>query len=83
VRDGSMAPEAMVAETVPRGRYAVFTTERGPVGKVVSEAWQKIWSLEEAGGLGGRRTYRADFEVYGQRSRDPNNARVEIYVGIE
>lgn len=83
VRDASAAPEGMVADIIPEARYAVLTTERGPVGKVVSEAWQKIWTLEETGGLGGRRTYRADFEVYDQRSRDPENSQVEIYVGIE
>jgi predicted transcriptional regulator YdeE len=83
VRDGSTAPEGMMAEVIPKARYAVLTTERGPVGKVVSEAWQKIWALEDAGGLGGRRTYKADFEVYDQRSRDPNDSQVDIYVGVD
>ena len=83
VREGSVAPEGMVAEIIPRARYAVLTTERGPVGKVVSETWQKIWAMEGKGGLGGQRTYRADFEVYDQRSRDPESSQAEIYVGIE
>jgi predicted transcriptional regulator YdeE len=83
VRDGSAAPEGMVVKQAPKARYAVVTTARGPVGKVVSEAWRSIWSLEQSGGLGGRRTYKADFEVYDQRSRDPNNSQVDIYVGVE
>lgn len=83
VPDGSEAPQGMVVKTIPSSRYAVVATDRGPVGKVVSEAWQRIWSLEDNGGLGGKRAYKADFEVYDQRSRDPNNSQVDIYVGIE
>ena len=83
VKDGAAAPVGMVVKQIPKARYAVVTTAQGQVGKVVAEAWQRIWSLEESGGLGGRRTYKADFEVYDQRSRDPNNSRVDIYVGIQ
>src|SRR5580700_3437636 len=36
-------PAGMVAKNVPAGRYAVFTSERGPVQKVVVERWQKVW----------------------------------------
>jgi len=83
VRDGSPAPEEMKLKVVPKAHYAVLTTARGPVGKVVSEAWQKIWTLEDSGGLAGRRTYKADFEVYDERSRDPNDSQVDIYIGVE
>lgn len=83
VANGSTAPAGMVAKVVPKSRYAVLTSDRGPVGKVVSEAWQKIYGLEDAGGLGGRRAYKADFEVYDQRTRDPQDSQVDIYVGIE
>jgi predicted transcriptional regulator YdeE len=83
VQDGSKPPTGMTLKVVPKARYAVLTTAQGPVGKVVSEAWQKIWTLEDSGGLAGRRTYKADFEVYDQRSRDPNNSQVDIYIGVE
>lgn len=36
-------PAGMVAKTVPAGKYAVFTSERGPVQKVVVAAWRRIW----------------------------------------
>lgn len=82
VKGASPAPPGMVMRTVPKGRYALLTTDRGQVGQVVSDAWRKIWDLEGAGGLGGGRTYKADFEVYDQRSRDPGSSQVDIYVGI-
>jgi len=78
----SRVPQGMVAKTVQKARYAVLTTEKGPVGKVVSGAWQEIWRLEDRGELGGKRAYRADFELYDERSRDPQNSQVDIYVGI-
>lgn len=74
-------PSGMMSRKVPAGRYAVFTSERGAVEKVVMETWQKIWSATTAE-LGGERVYTADFEIYDERVRDPKNAQVEIHVGI-
>jgi predicted transcriptional regulator YdeE len=77
----SSAREGVVVKTVPAGRYAVFTSERGPVQKVVVETWQRIWSeLPSAKNL---RSYVADFEVYDERAADPANAVVDIYVGVK
>jgi predicted transcriptional regulator YdeE len=83
ISNGSEAPAGMVVKVIPKSRYAVLTTDRGPVAKVVSEAWKKIWELEGAHGLGGQRAYKADFEIYDERSHDPDNSQVDIYVGIE
>jgi predicted transcriptional regulator YdeE len=74
-------PDGLVLKTVPAGRYAVFTSERGPVQKVVVETWQRIW--RELPSTKNLRSYIADFEVYDQRASDPANAVVEIYVGVE
>jgi predicted transcriptional regulator YdeE len=74
-------PDGSVLKTVPAGRYAVFTSERGPIQKMVVETWQRIWSeLPSASNL---RSYIADFEVYDQRAADPANAVVEIYIGVK
>jgi predicted transcriptional regulator YdeE len=75
-------PLGMVATKVPAGRYAVFTSEKGFVGKVVPQTWSRIWAIPKSS-PGGNRTYRADFEVYDQRAADPQNAEVDIYVGIK
>ncbi len=75
-------PDGMVIKTVPAGRYAVFTTERGPVIKVVVDTWKQIWAYYQSP-QNGQRAYQADFEVYDQRAADPNNAQVDIYVGLK
>lgn len=74
-------PAGMVAKKVPTGRYAVFTTEKGPAAKVVPVVWMRINSLSKSA-VGGDRVYGADFEVYDERSSDPQSAQVDVYVGI-
>jgi predicted transcriptional regulator YdeE len=75
-------PDGMVAKEIPSSRYAVFTTEKGPVWKMVPETWQKIWSTP-ASEMGGERAFLADFEIYDERAADPQNAGVEVWVGIK
>ena len=74
---GSAVPDGMVRKTVPAGKYAVFTSERGPLQKVVFETWKRIWSELPS------RSFIADFEVYDQRAADPGDAVVDIYVGVK
>ena len=68
--------------TLPAGRYCKFTTEPGVMPQVVIEAWQEIWQMQSSD-FGGQRSYIADFEVYDHRCADPNNAVVDIYIGIK
>jgi predicted transcriptional regulator YdeE len=75
-------PEGMVAKPVPDAHYAVFISEKGSVWKVVPEVWQKIWSTP-ASEIGGERAFLADFEIYDERATDPQNAVVEVWVGIK
>ena len=81
VKEGSVAQDGLTAKAVPGGRFAVLTTEHGPLPEVVPQAWREIFKLEDEKKL--QRTYQADFEVYDQRSRDPKNAQVDIYVGMK
>ncbi len=78
----SLIPSGMVRTEIPAGQYAVFTCDRGPAAKVVVERWKRIWSYYESPG-NGERAHRADFEVYDQRAADPNNAQVDIYIGLK
>jgi len=82
VSSADNVPSGMVAKQVPAGRYAVFTSEKGLVGKVVPETWSRIWAVPKSA-PGGNRAYQADFEVYDQRAADPQNAQVDVYVGIK
>jgi CubicO group peptidase (beta-lactamase class C family)/predicted transcriptional regulator YdeE len=78
--DGDV-PAGMVAKKIPGGRFAVFTSEKGPAPTVVPETWMKINSLPKSA-TGGDRVYQADYEVYDERAMDPHNLQVDVYVGI-
>jgi len=81
VKDGTVPPAGMVSKRVPGGRYAVLTSEQGPVSTVVPGAWQRLWKLEDDGRL--KRSYKTDFEIYDLRARDPQNSQVDVYVGLK
>jgi predicted transcriptional regulator YdeE len=66
---------------IPAQRTIKFTTGPGPMPTVCIELWQKIWTMTDAD-LGGTRAYVADFEVYDERSHDPQNTVLDIYIGI-
>jgi len=82
VKSAGEIPEGMVAKTIPTGKYVVFTSEQGPAYQTVPQLWQKINSLPKTA-TGGDRAYKADFEVYDERARDPQNTVVEVYVGVK
>ncbi len=82
VTSATQVPKGMVARKVQPGRYAIFTSEKGPVAKVVSETWQRIWSVPKAS-PGGDRAYKTDYEVYDQRASNPEDAQVDVHVGIK
>jgi predicted transcriptional regulator YdeE len=68
--------------TIPAQTYIKFTSNPGPMPRVVIDMWQKIWKMDTTE-LGGERAYVADFEVYDERSRDPSNAILDLYIGIQ
>ncbi len=82
VNTNTSVPEELRIKEVPAQRYAVFMSEQGPIQQIVPEVWQRIWSTH-ASEMGGKRSYIADFEVYDERSMDPQNAIVEVWVGIK
>ena len=81
VNADATVPPGMVLKKLPAGNYAVITSEKGPVGKVVAAAWQQVWALEDKAQLA--RAYKADFEVYDSRATDPQNSQVDLYVGLK
>jgi len=83
VSSASEVPPGMVVKKIPNGRFAIITSSNGPVEQVVPQAWQRVYSLDEHKQLGGVRAYKADFEVYGQRSQNPQNAQVDLYIGLK
>jgi len=83
VQPGSVPPAGFVLKKVRAGNYAVVTSEKGSSAKVVPQTWQRVWVLEDQHRLGGVRAYQSDFELYDQRAADPQNAQVDLYIGLK
>ena len=67
---------------IPASKYQKFTTEAGKIPDIVIGAWQKIWTMGE-NDFSGKRKYIADFEIYDEKATTPDNAIIDIYIGIE
>ena len=68
-------PSGMEAKKIKGGSYIRFNP-KGRLADIVVNEWINIWNS------GMDRAYSADFEVYGSKTRDPENAEVEIYVAV-
>jgi predicted transcriptional regulator YdeE len=82
VRPGTKAPAGMVTTQVPAGKYAVFTSEKGPVAELTVGVWRKIWAWEDSKSPNSR-AYKTDYEVHDARSADPANSQIDVYVGLK
>ncbi len=70
-------PEDMDGIHIPQNQYRHFTAEGNLAEGIVYEAWEKIWGSDLP------RTYTADFEVYGEKAQNPQDAKVDIFIGIQ
>jgi len=75
VHPGTALPEGLCSLEIPSGKYAVVTA-KGVLPDSVLSAWSAIWTS------GIERAYRPDFEIYGEKTLDPQNSEVDIFVSI-
>ncbi|MFB0496931.1 GyrI-like domain-containing protein [Mucilaginibacter sp. OAE612] len=68
-------PEGLICITVPPGNYNRYIA-KGALPQSVGETWHQIWTSDID------RRYMADFDVYGERSQNADNAEVEVFVGV-
>lgn len=74
--------EGLKKLVIPAQNYAKFTTESGQMPFVVLTAWQKIWQMSSEH-LGGKRSFKTDFQIHDERALNPMATIVDIYVGVE
>ena len=75
-------PVGMTFAAIATGDYAVVTTDKGAVTRMVPGKWKEIWQMP-AEELGGKRAFLTDYEVYGAKATNPYQAEVDIYLGLE
>lgn len=69
-------PNEMVAKTFENENYRKFIAKGNILQGMVFAEWTKIWNTEID------RKYSADFEVYGEKAQNPENAEVPIYISL-
>lgn len=75
VKNDSRVIPGLEMLSIPAGRYRKFTA-KGILPDCISYTWKKIWESDI------QRAYGTDFEVYDERSKDWNNAEVDIFISV-
>jgi len=70
-------PEGMTGKTINGGNYHLQAAKGNVSQGAVYNEWVKIWNSDL------KRTFTADFEVYGERAQNPGNAEVDIFIAVE
>lgn len=76
VKNLDTIPEGMVGKSLEGGKY-VKTTAKGDLtnGLIVNQ-WSKIWEMDLD------RRYTADFEAFGTKAQNPQDAEVDFFVAV-
>lgn len=75
-------PEGFQTLSIPKQKYAKFTSGPAAMPDVIVTAWKQIWTMSPQD-LGGRRRYHTDFEIYDERAADHQKIVLDVFVGVE
>ena len=70
-------PNGMVGKTFEEANYAKHIATGNILQGMVFNEWTKIWNSDLD------RTFTADFEVYGEKAQNPENAEVDIFIAVK
>jgi predicted transcriptional regulator YdeE len=70
-------PNGMVGKTFDAANYSKHIAKGSLLQGIVFNEWTKIWNSDL------NRTFTADFEVYGVKAQNPENAEVDIFIAIK
>lgn len=68
-------PEGLDSLIISSGSYEKIISA-GKMPDCVTNTWKEIWNSDIP------RAYKTDFEVYDERSRDWNNAVVDVFISV-
>ncbi len=70
-------PEGMTGKAFNEGNYVKYVAKGNILQGIVFSEWTKIWNSDIP------RAYTADFEVYGEKAQNPENAEVDIFLAVK
>lgn len=69
-------PDEMVGITIETGSYEKFIAKGNLNDGIVINEWIKIWNSDLD------RSFTSDFEIYGDKAQNSENAEVDIFIAI-
>ena len=67
----------MVEKIIEEAIYSKHIATGNILQGMVFNEWTKIWNSDL------QRTFTADFEVYGGKAQNPENAEVDIFIAVK
>lgn len=77
VSDAKNLSEGLISKEIPKCVYREYSA-RGEIHECVGKIWTHIWDSSDID-----RAYLADFDVYGEEARNPNDAKVKTYLSVK
>ncbi len=74
VENTDTIPEKMVSTIIKEGNYTQFTAKGDITKGVIYSEWENIWKSDI------QRLYTTDFEIYGAKAQNPQDAEVDIFI---
>ena len=71
----NVIPTGLTGKTIPDSKYQVYRST-GNLSISLANTWEEIWSADL------NRRYSADFDIYGEKAKDYENAEVDTYVAM-
>lgn len=77
VENLDVVPENMLGKTIESANYEELIAKGNLSEGIVFNKWLEIWNSDLD------RSFTADFEVYGEKTQNPENAEVAIYIALQ
>lgn len=70
-------PEGMTGRSFDGGNYVKLTAKGDLTKGLIINEWSKIWEMDL------KRSFTADFEVFGAKAQDPLNAEIDFLIAVK
>lgn len=77
VENLDVVPENMIGKTIESANYEELIAKGNLSEGIVFNKWLEIWNSDLD------RSFTADFEVYGEKTQNPEKAEVAIYIALQ
>lgn len=67
-------PDGMIGKTFVGGNYVKLSAKGNLMNNLIINKWIEIWSMDL------NRAFTADFEVFGEKAQNPNDAEIDFLI---